>query len=299
MQSDSAEDDQFADDDRVDDVPVIAPRPGSPSAAAPVAGGSPTPSDVASRGLAGSAAYRLAGPDPDEPEPATPQRDDDRDRMSGAPAAAAATAWAASPPGRQGSSPNAGPSSAQASAARTPASPAHADQHATAGQGPEPGARGRSDASELFGPAWEAPRRYEAYPTLRTRVGLPSFAGVPRLAIAAVGLVLAAVLVFYFGPMLLGFGKSDQSGGGSGATPTPTVSASETPVPTVAPPPTPQVYIVAKGDTFSKIARKLGVTVEVLKAANPQIKNIDKIQIGDQVNIPQAIQNGGDASAQP
>ena len=29
------------------------------------------------------------------------------------------------------------------------------------------------------------------------------------------------------------------------------------------------------------------MTIEALKAANPQIKNIDKIKIGDKLNIPQ------------
>jgi LysM repeat protein len=121
---------------------------------------------------------------------------------------------------------------------------------------------------------------------------------MPRLGIAALALVLAALFVFFFGPMLLGFGKNDQPGAGAGATPSPTVAASHTPEPTVAPSPSPTVYIVVRNDTFSKIARKLGVTIEVLKAANPQIKNIDKIKIGDQVNIPEKVPSGG-ASAQP
>jgi LysM repeat protein len=98
--------------------------------------------------------------------------------------------------------------------------------------------------------------------------------------------------------MLLGFGKSDQPGAGAGATPAPSIAASNTPTPTVAPSPSPTVYIVVRNDTFSKIARKLGVTIEVLKAANPQIKNIDRIKIGDQINIPEVVPGGG-SSAQP
>src|SRR4051794_30072945 len=70
------------------DVPVIPPRTPSPSS---------PPGDAAasddwgaqSRGLAGSAAYRLAGPDPDEPEPAAPRADDEDDDWS---TGAAATA---------------------------------------------------------------------------------------------------------------------------------------------------------------------------------------------------------------
>jgi LysM repeat protein len=53
---------------------------------------------------------------------------------------------------------------------------------------------------------------------------------------------------------------------------------------------------VAKGDTFSKIAKKFGVSVDELKAANPQVKNIDKIKIGDQLTIPEPAASD---SAQP
>jgi len=43
---------------------------------------------------------------------------------------------------------------------------------------------------------------------------------------------------------------------------------------------------VAKGDTMSRIAKRFGVTVEQLLEANPQIKNPDRIKIGDQLTIP-------------
>src|SRR5436190_18888121 len=59
--------------------------------------------------------------------------------------------------------------------------------------------------------------------------------------------------------------------------------------PTVKPAPTPQIYIVKSGDTMSKIAKKLGVTLDDLLAANKDnIPNPDKIKIGDQVIIPSA-----------
>ena len=70
------------------------------------------------------------------------------------------------------------------------------------------------DPNELFGPAWERPHRYEAYPSLRTRVGLPGMSGVGRVGIAALALFVAAFALFFVGPMLLGFG--DNSGGGAG-----------------------------------------------------------------------------------
>jgi hypothetical protein len=156
------------------------------------------------------------------------------------------------------------------------------------------------DPSELFGPAWERPRRYEAYPTLRTRMGLPALGGIPRVAVWALILMLAALLVFLFGPSLLGFG-TDESGG-AGATPTPAATEQVTaePEPTAPPAPTQQVHVVVKGDTMSKLAKKYGVTVEELMAANPQIKNQNKIAIGDAITIPvpveEDVSSGGDGT---
>ena len=45
-------------------------------------------------------------------------------------------------------------------------------------------------------------------------------------------------------------------------------------------------YKIASGDTAAKIAKKMGVSLEELKAANPQIKNINKIVKGATLNIP-------------
>lgn len=50
-------------------------------------------------------------------------------------------------------------------------------------------------------------------------------------------------------------------------------------------------YKIAKGDSFNAIAKKLGVTPEQLRAANPQIKDINKIAAGANLNIPQTIQD--------
>ena len=69
------------------------------------------------------------------------------------------------------------------------------------------------------------------------------------------------------------------------------VEPTATPVPTPTPEPTPEVYVVAKGDTMSKIAKKYGVTVDEIMAANPQIKNPNKIQIGDEIVIPMAVED--------
>jgi hypothetical protein len=150
---------------------------------------------------------------------------------------------------------------------------------------------GVQDPQELFGPAWERPRRYEAYPTLRTRMGLPALGGLPRIAIWGLILALVALFLFLFGPGLLGFGNDDPGIGGASATPTATEEVSEEPLATEPPAPTPEVYVVAKGDTMSKIAKKHGVTLEALMAANPQIKNPNKIKIGDEITIPVPVED--------
>jgi LysM repeat protein len=46
------------------------------------------------------------------------------------------------------------------------------------------------------------------------------------------------------------------------------------------------VYTLKKGDTLSKIATKNGLTIEELLAANPDIKNPNKVAEGQQIIIP-------------
>ena len=131
------------------------------------------------------------------------------------------------------------------------------------------------------GPAWEKARRYEAYPTIRTRTGMPN---IPRVVLLAGALGIAALALFFL-PALLGMGGK----GTPAASATPPASAaleSGSPTASVAAPPSSQVYVVKSGDNFTKIAKKFGLTVEQLKAANPQIKDINKIAVGDQINIP-------------
>ena len=45
-------------------------------------------------------------------------------------------------------------------------------------------------------------------------------------------------------------------------------------------------YKVKKGDTLSEIARDNGTTLKKLKAANPQIKDLNKIKLGQAIKIP-------------
>ena len=44
--------------------------------------------------------------------------------------------------------------------------------------------------------------------------------------------------------------------------------------------------VVKSGDTLSKIANKYGVSVQQIAAINPQITNINRIQVGQVINLP-------------
>ena len=134
------------------------------------------------------------------------------------------------------------------------------------------------------GPSWEHARRYEAYPTIKTRAGFGGMPSLPRVVLLAGALGVAALALFFL-PALLGLG----GGGGSGASPTPSASvvASVEPSPTEAPAPTPQIYVVKKGDLLSRIAKRYGVTVDQILAANKDtIKNANKIVPGMEIVIP-------------
>ena len=274
----------------VDEEP-IGPAPARPSSAIPGWTGGrdvdprqPQAGDAQadrSRGLAGSDLEFLAGPDPAGP-PARPVGAYLPDDLPSSPS---------------GELPRRGPG------VRPPIDPGV--RHAAGLQGREPmesrDAHEPRSAADLFGPAWEQPRKFDAYPSLRTRVGLPSFAGIPPVAVGALALVVAALVLFFVAPMLLGIGGKDPNT--ALPTPVPTVAATPTPLPTETPGPTPTVYTVAKGDTATRIAAKFGITVAQLLAANPQIKNADKIKIGDQlvIPVPIATEVSGveDASASP
>jgi LysM repeat protein len=127
------------------------------------------------------------------------------------------------------------------------------------------------------GPEWTRPRRREAYPRLAGRVGLR---GVPPVALAAVGLALAALLLFLLPTFLFG-------GGDGGPSPTPSVSVDPTPSPepTPSPSPTPLTYTVRSGDTMSGIAREFGLTVEQVACANG-IDDPNRLSVGQILVIP-------------
>jgi nucleoid-associated protein YgaU len=128
-------------------------------------------------------------------------------------------------------------------------------------------------------PAWEQPRRYEAYPRLKTRVGLPS---LPRVAIMAMALLVAAIALFFL-PTLLGLGTIQTE---SDISPSPSARSSASLAPSAKAAPTPVVYAVQPNDTLEKIRKRFNVTMDALLAANPQIKDPNKIRIGDPITIP-------------
>jgi len=143
---------------------------------------------------------------------------------------------------------------------------------------------GSHERHDPAAPTWEEPRRFEAYPTLKSR----GTGGIPRPAIYALVVLLIGVALFATPFLLRGLG-----GGDGQATPTPAASTSAGP--TVAPSPTPVptpaqvVHVVKAGDTLSKIAATYDVTVDQVLAANPQIKDPNKIAVGDEIVIPQPL----------
>jgi LysM repeat protein len=214
---------------------------------------------AAGAGLAGSAADRLASGQPVGTEPSAPPSDE----LAGLVAEPAARSV---PPARPVDRPPTG----------------HYQTTAASGRRPTVSSTRPKTPPDHDGPSWEQAKRYEAYPTIKTRAGLP---GVPRLAGLAVALVIGALLLF----MLPGFLGVGGGGPASSASPTPGGSdavASDSPEPTVSAAPTPQTYTIKSGDTLNKISKKFGLTVDALLAANKQIKNPNKIAVGDVLNIP-------------
>ena len=62
--------------------------------------------------------------------------------------------------------------------------------------------------------------------------------------------------------------------------------ATRSAAPSVVAAPTPVVYVIKKGDTLSKVANKFDVEIEDLLAANPDIKDPNKISLGQEIIIP-------------
>ena len=145
------------------------------------------------------------------------------------------------------------------------------------GQTPRFSPQARQPVKKRGDGEWSQPRRFEAYPTIGRRMRIGEISPV---LVGAFVLAVVALLLF----LLPGF----LSGGGVTAprvTPTPSITASPAPTPT--PAPTPQTYVVKQGDTLSKIAPKLGVTIDQIACYNHLTgKQIDSLSIGQVLLIP-------------
>ncbi|MGO9180411.1 MAG: LysM peptidoglycan-binding domain-containing protein [Candidatus Limnocylindrales bacterium] len=143
------------------------------------------------------------------------------------------------------------------------------------------------------GPDWERPRRREAYPSLHMPLGLPH---VPRVWLGVVAVLVAALVLFLAPTLLPGlFGAQPLATPASAPSVAPSVSIAPTPPPL----PTPFVYTVVEGDTLSGIATRYGLTVPELMKANPQIKNENKLGIGDRLTIPVSGASSGGSGVTP
>jgi len=229
------------------------------------------------RGLSGSYADRVAsGSAAGDGSPEDADGPEERESMAAAAMAGAAAAGA----GAVGAAAGAGAAGAGAAGVGG----------AGAGQSPR-----RERRRDTAAPEWERARPLEVYPTLRAR-RLPELS-VPPLLVAVVALALAAAVLFAL-PGLLGFGTPSAQ---SSASPSPGAStAAASLAPTAVPQPTPQVYTVQSGDTMSKIAKRFGVGLGDLIAANAEnIPNPDQLQIGDQVIIPVPVPSELPGSSEP
>ncbi|MFL5641217.1 MAG: LysM peptidoglycan-binding domain-containing protein [Chloroflexota bacterium] len=278
-----------------------AAAPGTPSGGSSTPGQPPTQGPVEGQGLAGSPADRLAAGE-----------------------VPAAVAWSASGgghastapddelaglvqprPSAQGSTPAetsaAGPSasgddSVPAAALAAAAAAASASAPAQAAPSPQPIVRSSepyppstrtgkrpavsSTRDTVAGPSWERMQRIDTYPAIK---GGSSMRGVPRLALFAGALAIAALILFML-PAIIGIG-----GGGGSASASPSGSrpaATKSAAPSVVAAPTPVVYVIKKGDTLSKVANKFDVELEDLLAANPEIKDPNKVSLGQEIVIP-------------
>ena len=137
---------------------------------------------------------------------------------------------------------------------------------------------------DMGAPAWERPRRLEAYPTIRSRRW--SSSALPTVVLGLVALLIAGGALF-FGALLLG-GLTPQAA----ASPTPSLAASVAPsgesaAPTEVAGPTPFLYTVKSGDNMFRIAQKFGVDFNALVEANKaNFPDPNKINVGDVLVIP-------------
>jgi hypothetical protein len=209
------------------------------------------------------------------------------DRLAGGSASGMPAGQAGGPQGRQVSAPQRWADEPEVGDDRTEGREGRDASPSSARRSPRDARHAATPA--LPGPSWERPKRLEAYPTLKTRIGLGSVR-LPPILVGVGALVLAAVALFSL-PTLLGlFGEGD----GTGGSPSPSAGTSAGPSgppaeATPTPGPTQLVYLVQEGDTMSKIADRFGVPLAALIEANrDNIPNPDVLQIDQEVIIPVA-----------
>lgn len=151
------------------------------------------------------------------------------------------------------------------------------------GRRPRPSDRGPAGRGA---PSWERIPRREAYPTLKTRMGL-SGVSMPPILLGVIALIIAVPALFFL-PALLGVGNPQATPGTNPSAGASDAAASATPAgPTAVPEPTAQIYVVQAGDTMSRIADRFGVPLQTLIDVNrATIPNPDVLTIGQEVIIP-------------
>jgi LysM repeat protein len=163
----------------------------------------------------------------------------------------------------------------------------------TAQEAPRPQSRPRREPNPA--PSYERPRR-ESYPTRRTRT---RFRNLSPLALAALGILALALLLFLAPGFLRGIGSgSPGSSQVAGATGSPSTVASPSASPSPSPTPAASTYVVRAGDTLSQIAQQFNVSLDELIAANEEnLPDPNNLQIGDELVIPPS--GGGAGGASP
>ena len=233
-------------------------------------------------GLAGSFADRIAN------RPASGQTSDRGDRDPGQPPDATlaspvvAPAWREPAPGEPTSHDRLGEEP------ESPGEPDDAGRDDDAEDRPSRARQGRPIRAAVgrTAPSWERIPRREAYPTLKTRMGL-SGVSMPPIMVAVAAVVIAAIALFLL-PAILGVGNPPGTPGPSQSTSPSQGSASATPfVATPVPEPTQQIYVVQSGDTMSRIANRFGVPLATLCEVNKAtIPDCNKVVIGANVTSP-------------
>jgi LysM repeat protein len=105
---------------------------------------------------------------------------------------------------------------------------------------------------------------------------------VPRVALGALALIVAAALLLILPGLFLNKGGSPAADASPTASPSPSVSLAPTPTPAA----TPLTYTVVANDTLTKIANKFKTTQKAILAANPSLKNANLIAVGQVLVIP-------------